>query len=66
MAIVHGIVPADVGKFGREYVLVRELGWTWEDVMRTPAIVADEFYIRIQAESKARQRKREIDEALSK
>lgn len=47
-------------------MLIRELGWSWADVMATPSIVVDEFYIRIMAESKARNKKREFDEAMSR
>ena len=32
-AIVHGAAITDGGRFGREYVLIRELGWSWRDLM---------------------------------
>lgn len=47
MSIVHDINTGDPGVFNKEYWLMVEMGWSWQQLLDTPFYVLDEVYHRL-------------------
>lgn len=41
--------PDEPGRFGREFMLMREMGWSWDDLLNTPFPVLEEIAERLSA-----------------
>jgi hypothetical protein len=56
---------ADPGRFAKEFMLSREMGWTWNDIAATPYPVIEEFYQRLLIERRIKAKRDEIDKQLN-
>lgn len=44
---------------------MREMGWSWSDLMTTPAAVVDELVLRLSAENTYTEKRRKLDRQMS-
>lgn len=49
------------GRYGMAIALMREMGWSWQDLSNAPFDLVQELAVRIQSESHWQQEKRRVD-----
>lgn len=59
----NGTSPAPT-RYGVLISVMREFGWSWSDIMATPADLVEEVCTRLQAELEFADEKRRRDEAM--
>lgn len=45
---------------------MREMGWSWADLQATPAALVDELILRLNAEHLYTEKRRKLDQQMSK
>lgn len=65
-SIVDGVPSPVGGRYAVEITVCEQMGWTYADLMNTPADMVDEIVIRLNAQSKAEQRRHKLQEQKSK
>lgn len=65
-AIIHGIPTAIPGRYSIEIDVCREMGWTYADLMSTPADMIDEIIVRMSAENKATSQRHKMEQNKGK
>lgn len=58
---MHGANLGDPGRFGNEYWLMREMGWSWQDLTTIPFVVLEEIFLRLSFQKKWEAKKQEMD-----
>lgn len=61
-AIINGVPLAVPGRYAIEISVCQEMGWTYMDLMNTPADMVDEIVIRMNAHGKAERLRHSIQE----
>ena len=61
---MHGGTSPAPTRYGVLISVMREFGWSWDDVMRAPADLVEEVCTRLQAEFEYADEKRKRDEAM--
>ena len=62
---MHEGTVSDPGKFYNEYLLMKELGWSYQQIVDTPNPVLEEVILRITFENKFRKKKKEIEDSIN-
>ncbi len=52
---MNGVLVAIPGRYAIEISVCQEMGWTYMDLVSTPADMVDEVIVRMNAQSKAEQ-----------
>ena len=52
---MNGVPVAIPGRYAIEISVCQEMGWTYMDLMNTPADMVDEIIVRMNAQNKAEQ-----------
>lgn len=65
-SIVDGVPSPVGGRYAVEITVCEQMGWTYADLMNTPADMVDEIVIRLNAQGKAEQRRHKMQEQKSK
>jgi len=61
-SIIDGVPTPIGGRYAVEIAVCQEMGWTYTQLMETPADMVDEIVIRLNAQGKAERRRHEIQE----
>ena len=64
---MHDAQPTGpAGRYDLEIVLMQEMGWSWRELMETPADLVEELALRHSLEAKWRRERRNMEKALRK
>ncbi len=64
--IIDGVPSPIGGRYAVEITVCEQMGWTYTDLMNTPADMVDEIVIRLNAQGKAEQRRHKLQEQKSR
>jgi hypothetical protein len=59
---MHDQHPTDPGRYATEIGIMREMGWSWADLMATPGPVVAELRERLQLQVRWERQRRKLDE----
>lgn len=65
-SIIDGVPTPVGGRYAVEIAVCQEMGWTYAQLMGTPADMVDEIVIRLNAQGKAEMRRQKLQEQKSK
>lgn len=58
---MHGRATADPGRYALAYMICQEMGWSWSDLLQTPADFVEEIAERVAARNRWTEEKRKQD-----
>lgn len=59
--IIDGVPSPVAGRYAVEITVCEQMGWTYTELMATPADMVDEIVVRLNAQSNAERRRRDMD-----
>lgn len=65
-SIINSVPTAIPGRYSVEIAVCQEMGWTYHDLMSTPADMVDEILVRMNAQGKAERIRHSIEASKGK
>lgn len=65
-SIIDGVPSPVGGRYPIEITVCEQMGWTYAQLMDTPADMVDEIVIRLNAQNKAEQQRHKLQEQKSR
>lgn len=60
--IVHGGTPSETTRYGPAIAVMREMGWSWAELLEAPADLVVEVLLRRGAEAEAQRKRGKLEE----
>ena len=64
--IINGVPMAIPGRYSMEIAVCEQMGWTYADLMSTPADMVDEIVVRMSAQGNAERIRHRIEASKGK
>lgn len=61
-AIIHENPQPDTGRYGAEFAICQEMGWSWRELMEAPADFVEEIGERMGYRAKWQAQRRKFDQ----
>ena len=67
MAIMHDAKPSESpGRYGPHYIVMKEMGWSWQQLRESPADLIEEVLLHINYQRHWERKRAEVDQMKAK